>query len=76
MSWFQVGTSGLIYQNGSERFRTFHKPLSGAAYMYKVCFYRVSKVFRLFITEQKYVNAELDKTEMLMNLKTERNQRK
>ena len=29
-----------------------------------------------FITEQNYVNAELDKTEMWMNLKTERYQQK
>ena len=47
--------------------------------MYKKCFLKslVKEFLRLFITLQNYVNAELDKSEMLMDLKkTERYQRK
>ena len=71
MSWFQVEIGGWIYQNCLERFRIFHRPSAGIACMYKECFgfKEFCKLLVFFITSQKYVNTELDKTEMLMNLK-------
>ena len=49
-----------------------HQGLLACIKCFRVFFLRVWKVLRFFYN----VNAELDKTEMLMNLKTERYQRK
>ena len=66
MYWFQVGIGRWIYQNCPESEQcqwlgTSHSP------SVKCVFFK--RVFSFLYTLQNYVNAELNKTEMLMNLK-------
>ena len=59
---------GMNLPKLSRCFWTFHRSSPGVACMYKECLIEFSKeFFRVFITLQNYVNAESDKTEMLMN---------
>ena len=70
MSWFQVGIGGWIYQIVPSAFGPYighhHGLLAGVKSVFK-SFERF--FFFCFYSIKNYTNAELDKTELLVNLK-------